>query len=94
MSIKGKLETIAKTGFKPITAGIKNKIITNKEVERKAAQRAQICFGCEHMELEPVGFMQVEDDKIPEVSKMMCEDCFCSIPLKIRQDKILCKKWV
>ena len=93
MSIKGKFETIKKVGLKPLAEGFKNKVFTDQEIENVAQKRAIECLGCEYIELEPVEFMRVIDHKIPEVSEMMCGDCFCSIPLKIRQDKILCKKW-
>ena len=94
MSIKGKLETINKVGLKPFAEGLKNKVFGNESNEKVAQQRANICVSCVEMEIEPVEFMRVEDNKIPAVSNMMCGDCFCSIPLKIRQDKILCKKWL
>jgi hypothetical protein len=94
MSLKGKLETINKVGTLPLLTGIKNKILSNSEVEKLAKKRSKICVGCDLMVKEPVDFMRVKDKKIPKVSEMMCGDCFCSIPLKIRQNKVICKKWL
>lgn len=93
MSIKGKISTISKKGIKPILEGIKNKILPNPEVEIRAVKRAEVCIGCPRMVEEPIDNLKVTDRKIPEVSKKMCDDCWCSIPLKIRQNKDVCKKW-
>jgi len=88
-----KLDTIKKTGIKPVLEGLKNKIAPNAETEKEAKRRAKICADCNLMELEPVPSLRIKDSKIPEVSKMMCGDCWCSIPLKIRQNISLCEKW-
>lgn len=93
MSIKGKIATINKSGIKPILEGLKNKMIPNTKIEIEAHRRAKICIGCLQMIEEPVDYLKIKDKKIPKVSEMMCNDCWCSIPLKIRQNKTLCKKW-
>ena len=88
-----KFKTIKKVGIEPVLAGLKNKIIPTTETERKAIKRAKICAKCNDRVDEPVKYLQITDNKIPVVSKKMCNECWCALPLKIRQDIEICKKW-
>lgn len=92
-SIIKKGKTILKTGLKPYEVGkhnFENPILC---VEVKAKQRAEICKECVHFVDEPIDFLRIKDERIPELSEKMCNDCGCSLPYKVRQNIKLCEKW-
>lgn len=89
-----KIKTLAKVGIGPVVEGIYNLNVENIQIENIAKQRASICVGCPLMILEPIKSLRIVDIRIPEISEMMCDDCGCSIPLKTRQNKSICKNWL
>lgn len=93
MSIRKKLFTIIKTGVEPLKLGIEAYAANIPEVEEIAKRRAEICKGCELYEDEPIDFLQVRDDRIPELSKKMCGDCGCALPTLLRQNAKICSRW-
>lgn len=92
-SFKKKIHTISENGLQPFIEGVLNKTFTNTKIEEKALKRAAICFKCPLNVIEPIESFKVKDKKIPELSNMMCDDCGCELPLKVRQDKEICKHW-
>lgn len=92
-SVTGKAKTLAKEGLDPLSEGLRNFNIIDKEIESLAKERMKTCLGCPHFETEPVDFLRVEDQRIPELSNKMCGDCFCALSYKTRQSKTICTKW-
>ena len=90
-SLGKKLWTMLKTGLDPVVEGRQN--YGNGSMESTAKQRAQACVGCENYVDEPIDFLAVKDDRIPELSGKMCNDCGCALPYLLRQNSKLCKKW-
>lgn len=88
-----KINTLAKNGIIPVLEGMINKTFTTEEGGKEAARRLVTCRGCPFFIDEPVEFLAVVDDKLPEASGKMCDECGCAIPLKIRQNTTLCKHW-
>ena len=89
----GKAKTISKTGLEPFEIGKQNFDNPIKEIEELAIKRAAICMGCPLMKIEPIESFRIEDTRIPELSNMMCGDCFCELPLKTRQSIKVCDNW-
>lgn len=79
--------------IKGIAKAVKNKIFSNEEIEALAMERIEVCKKCPLFEKERIALFAITDTKIKEASKMMCSDCGCSIPLKIRQNLHTCNKW-
>jgi|SRR5690606_38161219 len=92
-SLFKKISSVGKGGFDPIRKGRGNYNRNLPAVEKKAIQRSEVCIGCESYVDEPVKSFQVEDSRIPELSKKMCDDCGCVLPYLLRQDIKICKKW-
>lgn len=94
-SVLKKTSTIIKNGsagLEAISEGIRNYNYRNKEIEKLALERAETCLNCELLIEEPIELLKVEDT-IPEIDQMICNDCGCSAPYKVRQNIIKCKKW-
>lgn len=95
-SIIKKTSTIIKNGSRGIEAikeGVHNLENYNKEVEELANERVQICVSCKYYKEEPNNLLKVDDTLILEADQMMCNDCGCSLPYKLRQSLIKCNKW-
>ena len=91
--IKKAVETVTKKGVKPLVQGKKNFNNPTDEVEALAKERLEICKGCVFFEEEPIEWLKVEDERLPEASGMYCADCGCVSSYKIRQSLQLCEKW-
>jgi hypothetical protein len=92
----GKIKTILnnpKQTAEAFRIGFENFSNPKDEVELLAIQRLKICMGCEHFKKEPISFLRIKDERIKEASEMMCGDCGCELPYKLRQSKSMCKKW-
>jgi len=89
-----KVKTILKDGLSPISEGLNHYTINIPEIEALAQQRASICSVCPMFILEPIPFLRVPDTRITILHNMMCNDCGCALPLKTRQNEIICKHWV
>lgn len=89
----GKAKTLSNVGLEPFEIGKNNFDNPSKEVEELAIKRAAICVGCPLMKIEPIESFRVKDERIPELSNMMCGDCFCELPLKTRQSISICDAW-
>lgn len=63
------------------------------EIERLAAERAEICKGCRYFKKEPIDFLRIKDDRIPDLSEMSCGKCGCILSYKLRQSISICKRW-
>ena len=93
-SFKKKIISIAKNDIQPIEDGIHYFNNPDEAIEKLALERAEICKNCPMFVKEPVGFLAVTDKRIPILSKMMCDDCGCTLPYKTRQTLISCYKWL
>ena len=92
----GKLKTIIKEGVKDVAdAYIEGKYNFDNptpEIEQLAKERLKTCNGC--LVREPIKFLRVEDERIPELSNKMCDECGCTAAYKFRQNSIKCKRWL
>lgn len=93
-SIVKKGKTILKQGLEPYEVGKSNFKHPTPCIEKLAKQRADICKGCEFFKTEPIEEFQVVDSRIPELSKMYCEDCGCISSYKLRQSIEVCERWL
>ena len=93
-SIVKKLKTIAENGTSAYQHGKYNFENPKPEFEDLARERYENhCKGCEHFIAEPIKRYQLNDPRIPELSKMYCEDCCCIAAYKLRQTLDICKFW-
>jgi len=88
-----KAKSLAKNGVDPYVEGKENYELNNPAIEKRALELSKICKGCPLFKEEPVSFLGVEDERIPELSKKICGDCGCSSPYLLRQYSKTCKKW-
>ena len=95
-SITKKATTIIKngsSGIKAIQQGFENYNNYNQQIEDLANERVKNCVNCIHYKKEPNELLKVDDELIIEADEMMCNDCGCSLPYKLRQTIIKCDKW-
>lgn len=92
-SLFKKIKSIGKYGLEPLEEGMANYQLDNSEIENKASERALECLSCHNFEEEPIDLFKIIDNKIPEISEMMCGDCGCALPYLLRQDIKICKLW-
>lgn len=92
-SIIKKSKTMLKNGITPIKEGKKNYEIPLLAVEKLALDRMNVCVSCKYYKKEPIDFLQVVDERIPQLNRMYCEKCGCELPYKLRQTINKCKKW-
>lgn len=92
-SLLSKVKTISHVGLKPYEVGKHNFYYTDDEVESLAKERLKTCSGCPFFVDEPIDFLRVKDEKIPELSNKICSGCGCTLPYKIRQSIQPCDKW-
>jgi len=92
-SIFKKTKSLLKHGIKPIEQGLKNYNTPIIEIESLAIKRSKECIECENFVDEPIDFMAVKDDRIPELSGKMCDECGCESPYLLRQNIKICKYW-
>lgn len=93
-SIKKKVTSILKDGLEPIEAGVYNFNHPTNDVEQLAKVRMTDCFNCTAFIDEPIKFLRVADERIPELSNKMCDECGCTLSYKLRQSKTICAKWL
>ncbi len=92
----GKLKTILNNPKQTADAfreGVKNYNNPKPEIENLALRRLEICKGCPHFQKEPISFLRIKDERLTDANEMMCGDCGCELPYKLRQSKSVCKKW-
>lgn len=89
-SISKKIKNIDVNG---VIEGMANKI--SGSMDDVAKQRAEICAECDSMVDEPIEELAINDKNIPEISRKMCNECGCSLPYLLRQNRKKCKlkKW-
>jgi hypothetical protein len=91
----GKIKTVLKEGVFNVAdayqEGFKNYQNPKHEIEMEAKRRALVCKDC--LIDEPISFLRVEDERIPELSNKIFSCCGCAAPYKARQNKIKCEKW-
>lgn len=92
-SFSKKVGSILTNGIEPISEGIKNYSNPIPEIESIARERLDICTGCPMFKTEPIPFLRVSDERLPEASDKFCDDCGCTLPYKLRQSLSVCKKW-
>jgi hypothetical protein len=77
-----------------LAIGVYNFKTKNKRAQEVAQQRFKNhCSLCPHFVLETIIVFQIKDNEIPELSKMMCNECGCVLSYKLRQSIKNCKKW-
>lgn len=92
-SIVKKAGSIIENGIEPVEEGVHNFNNPNPDAEKLAQERAVVCSGCPENIEEPVDFLKVEDERIPELSNKMCNACGCTLAYKLRQSNTVCEKW-
>lgn len=89
-----KIKTIFKEGIKTVAEayaeGKYNFEHPTPEIELLAKQRLK---GFKGLEREPISFLRVKDERIPELSEMMVSSCGCCAPYKFRQNIIKDEQW-
>lgn len=92
-SFKKKIVSLISNGIEPLEEGLRNFDNPVLEIERLAENRMHECLGCEFYIQEPIKFLRVEDEKIPKLSNMYCDNCGCTLSYKLRQSIVVCDKW-
>ena len=92
-SIIKKIKTISKSGIDPIIAGKRNYEANIPEIEKKARERYEKIKENAKFVPEPIDMFRVTDERIPELSNMMWDDCGCAMPYLLRQDIKIYKEW-
>ena len=92
-SLFKKVASISKQGIDPAIKGRQNYNRNLPVVEQKAIERSKECEKCENFVDEPIKSLQVDDKRIPQLSKKMCYNCGCTLSYLLRQDIKICKKW-
>jgi len=84
---------LPKTDFSTIQIGKNN--LENPTIQTKnlAKKRLEICKNCPDFQTEPIPFLRITDEKIPELSEKYCKNCGCALPYKTRQNLQTCPKW-
>lgn len=89
-SFSKKIKTLLGVGIVPYLIGEENFNNPIKEVEDLAKERMQYC---DCLVEEPIDFLKVTDERIPELSGKMCDECGCTASYKFRQSISKCEKW-
>lgn len=63
--------------------------LKNTEIKES---RLEAVKKCKHAVPATISALRLKDDN-PSIDGMICDDCFCPLPTKLRQDKIKCKCW-
>jgi len=63
------------------------------QTENLAKKRLEICKNCPDFQIEPIPFLRIKDENIPELSEKYCKKCGCALPYKTRQNLQTCPKW-
>lgn len=92
-SLKNKIFTLAVDGLEPYEQGKANFEHPTPCIEKLAKERAETCKACPFFKTEPIESFQVVDSRIPELSKMYCEECGCISSYKLRQSIEVCDRW-
>lgn len=92
-SLFKKIKSIGKYGLEPLEEGMANYKLNNQDIENKASERALECLSCINFVEEPIDLFKIIDDRIPETSEMMCNNCGCALTYLLRQDIKICKLW-
>jgi len=78
----GGFKTIAKNGFSAVQMGkfaLENPTIQTENVAQK---RLEICKNCPDFQTEPIPFLRIKDEKIPELSEKYCKNVAVPCPIK------------
>ena len=90
-SFKKKIVSLVSHGIDPYIEGKHNFENPTDEVEALAKERLS---ACDCLVDEPIDFLRVADDRIPELSNKMCQECGCTGAYKFRQSIEKCNKWL
>lgn len=82
-------KSIVDNGLDAIEEGISN----FKKGENPNYDFLKICLSCKDFKDDPIEFLKVKDKVEPKLTGKMCDDCGCVLSYKLRQNKIICKKW-
>lgn len=92
-SFKKKIVSLIEHGADGLEEGMHNFKQPIAEVESLAESRKNECVVCEFYTEEPIPFLRVTDERIPELSNKMCDECGCILSYKLRQSINKCSKW-
>lgn len=92
-SFKKKINTLLNVGIDPYKEGKRNFDNPIIEVEELAKLRLFDCINCPKFVDEPIDFLRVVDERIPELSNKMCDGCGCTLSYKLRQSIEKCELW-
>lgn len=92
-SFKKKIVSLIEHGTDGLEEGMRNFKKPIPEVETLAESRKNTCVGCPFFINEPISFLRVTDERIPELSNTMCNECGCTLSYKLRQSINKCSKW-
>lgn len=90
-SFKKKIVSLVSSGLDPYIEGKRNFENPIQEMEDLAKERLKDC-NC--LVTEPIDFLRVSEERIPELSNMMCDECGCTASYKFRQSIKKCEKWL
>lgn len=91
--LSSKIKTLLTEGIEPLIEGKHNFENPNHETESLANERTITCIDCRYFKDEPIDFLQIKDNNIPDISGKSCGKCGCILPYKLRQSKSICKRW-
>jgi hypothetical protein len=92
-SFSKKIKTLLKVGINSLEEGLKNFKSYDQEAENSANKRLFDCVNCDSFVDEPIKFLKITDNRIPELSGKMCDECGCILSYKLRQSISKCDKW-
>ena len=92
--LSSKIITLLSDGVNPYLEGKMNFNTPIAEFERLAKERADICNGCRYFKKEPIPFLRIKDNRVPELTDMACGKCGCELAYKVRQNIKTCSKWI
>lgn len=92
-SFKKKIVSLISNGIEPLKEGMNNFNNPDLGIELLAEERKNACIGCDFYAEEPISFLKVSEERIPELSNMICDECGCTLSYKLRQSQTKCKKW-
>lgn len=92
-SLSKKIKSLINNGLDPVEEGMFHFDHPDEAIEVLAKERLETCKVCAEFVEEPISFFRIEDQRLPEASCKMCDECGCTISYKIRQTKTKCDKW-
>lgn len=90
-SLSKKVKSLLRDGLDPFEVGLTNYLLNDPDIEALARERYESSKHC--LVKEPIPLFAIKDKRIPELSKMMVDECGCAAPYFFRQDIEKLKEW-